>query len=128
MAWTYIQISGALADPSGKVVAHGYSGLEECKNNPKYQCVKGKGPLPVGDYAIGVPYTSPHTGPFTIPLEPINGTDTCGRGDFKIHGDSISSPGTASHGCIIQQRPIRELVDASDDKVLKVISGMGETT
>ena len=64
---------------------------------------------------------SPNTGPFTILLEPAPGTDTLGRSAFRIHGDSVRAPGTASHGCIILPRAIRDHIWRSGDRDLEVV-------
>lgn len=120
--WTYDQSTGALSR-AGKIVAHGYSGADLGKNNPAMQAAKGIGPLPRGRWMIvGTPYTSGNTGPYTMALRAETGTDTCGRGDFRIHGDSIAHPGTASHGCIILPRAVRGAIWASGDRDLEVVA------
>jgi hypothetical protein len=100
--------------------AEGYAGHGLGKNNPEMEHVKNIGPLPKGKYLIGKPYDSPNTGPFTLPLIPDPSNKMYGRGDFKIHGDSINAPGTASHGCIILPRNIRMQINQSPDKYLIV--------
>ena len=65
--------------------------------------------------------TGASTGPFTLVLAPAPGTETHGRSAFRIHGDSIRLPGTASHGCIILPRPVREAIWASGDRDLEVV-------
>jgi len=47
-----------------------------------------------------------------------------GRSNFLIHGDSVVHPGTASEGCIIAARYIREDIAKSPVKVLAVVSGV----
>jgi hypothetical protein len=54
-------------------------------------------------------------------LIPKEGTDTFGRSGFLIHGDSVAMPGTASHGCIILSRDLREQISASGDNQLEVV-------
>lgn len=105
-----------------KLVAVGYSGFGDWKNNPEAQKMKGLGPIPCGQYHIGAAYDSPNTGPMTLPLEALPGTDTFGRGDFKIHGDSRIHPGAASHGCIILPRNVREWVNKGEQKTLEVFT------
>ena len=104
-----------------KMLGQGYSGNGKGKNNPDYESVENVGPLPKGDYDIGEPYFSAHTGPFTLPLIPYPTNNMFGRSDFKIHGDSIKMPGTASNGCIILPREVRESINNNVDKLLKVI-------
>jgi hypothetical protein len=54
-------------------------------------------------------------------LLPCDGTDTLGRAGFLIHGDSVKAPGTASHGCIILPRAIRDRIAVSEDTRLCVV-------
>jgi hypothetical protein len=54
-------------------------------------------------------------------LTPEPGTDTLGRDGFLIHGDSVENPGTASHGCIILPRAVRDQISASGDKQIQVV-------
>jgi hypothetical protein len=97
----------------------GYSGYDEGKNNPDMQNVKSVGPIPRGIYTIGRSYDSKNTGPLTIMLSPHPDNDMFGRGDFRIHGDSIKKPGTASHGCIIAPRNVREnIINGTDKKLI----------
>ena len=120
--WTYSQSTGVLTDPLGTRTATGYSGKGDGKNNPAMQDVKAVGPIPRGKWLItGKPYDSARVGPYALVLEPMAGTITFGRGDFRIHGDSKSNPGTASNGCIILSRTIRALIYNSGDKVVQVV-------
>lgn len=121
MTWLWDQSSGELSH-DGKPVATGYSGAGEGKNSPDMQAAVGVGPIPRGEWTIeGVENGGP-TGPFTLILAPKPGTDTCGRSAFRIHGDSIAQPGTASHGCIILARPVREAIWQSGDTDLEVVA------
>jgi hypothetical protein len=106
----------------GKVVGSGYAGHDWGKNNPAAEAAPGIGPVPRGHWAIGAPRNSPNTGPYTLTLDPKPGTDTHGRSAFRIHGDSVKAPGTASHGCIILPRSVRELIWNSGDHDLEVIA------
>jgi hypothetical protein len=119
--WTYSQSTGAIANAKGEVIAHGYSGYLQGKNNPALQGVRNLGPIPVGKWRMANVINSPHTGPFTIILEPASNTETFGRSAFRIHGDSIKDPGSASHGCIIAPRPTRETMWHSQDREVEVV-------
>jgi hypothetical protein len=120
MSWVWSQSAGTISH-DGSVVGHGYSGADLGKNNPGMEDAVGVGPIPTGLWDMtGIESNGP-TGPFTIILVPEPGTDTCGRSAFRIHGDSINSPGTASHGCIILARPIREQIWNSGDHALEVV-------
>lgn len=134
MTWLYSQITGELGriikpvpdSGSGlKIydrVARGYAGRDEHKNNPNSQSIKSKGPLPCGLYYIGQPYNSKTRGPYVLRLDPDPSNNMFGRSAFLIHGDSIKLPGTASNGCIIMWRSVREVVSESRDRELIVVS------
>jgi hypothetical protein len=121
MTWVYKQSTGALLR-LGQTVGMGYSGNGAGKNNPAMQNVPNVGPIPEGRYTINDPIDSPKVGPYALPLDPMAGTNTFGRSDFLIHGDSIVHPGEASEGCIILLRSVRQEIIASDDRDLDVIA------
>ncbi len=116
--WTYSQTTGELKDARGNVVATGYSGFGEGKNNPKMQKVIGTGPIPIGLWRIGKPYDSDKVGPYALPLTPAAGTNTWGRSAFRMHGDNKTH--TASHGCLIMPPAVRRKVYESGDLELQV--------
>ena len=119
--WTWDQSAGAMSR-AGKVLCHGYAGHDWGKNNPDAECVQGIGPLPRGKYKMtALRLTGASTGPYTIVLEQVEG-DSHGRSAFRIHGDSIKLPGTASHGCIILPRVYRRQIWESGDHDLEVIA------
>lgn len=118
--WTWDQRAGILSR-NGTNISKGYSGLDYGKNNPDKQNVPGIGPIPQGEWSMIGCGDNPHTGPCSIVLSPNAGTNTYGRSAFLIHGDSLSNPGEASHGCIILPRIIREEIWASNDHTLNVI-------
>jgi len=119
--WTFAQKSGALLQ-DGRQVGTGYSGFDEGKNNPAMQAVANMGPIPQGEWSIiGPPVNTAGHGPYVLELRPSPDTNTFGRSGFLMHGDSVNSPGCASHGCIIMPRAIRELVWSSGDSDLEVV-------
>lgn len=122
--WCYSQASGNLYDPSGVIIATGYSGNGAHKNDPASNCVKDQGPIPRGSYGILKPEDSLKHGPYAMELFPDVNNNMCGRDGFMIHGDSIEHPGLASDGCVILPRPIREGIWQSGDHILKVIAGL----
>lgn len=83
--------------------------------------VENVGPIPKGIYDIGAPNHTTSHGPFVMALSPAAGTDTFGRSGFLIHGDAIADPGTASHGCIILARDLRDRISASGDGQIEVV-------
>jgi hypothetical protein len=122
--WTYVQSTGDLQQ-DGTKIATGYSGFDNGKNNPSMQAVPNVGPIPQGDWTIvGPPANTPDHGPFVLRLEPAARTNTFGRSGFLMHGDSIESPGCASHGCVIMPRPVREQVWNSGDTDLEVVPAL----
>jgi hypothetical protein len=118
---TYEQQTGRFYSDSGWLFGTGFAGNGEGKNNPSMQHIKNKGPLPCGSYKIGKPYDSPHTGPFTIPLEPFPENEMYGRSDFKIHGINARNPEMSSEGRICLPFKSRKEIAASTDKTLQVI-------
>jgi hypothetical protein len=115
--WRYEVSTGRL----WHLVGTGYSGAEEAKNQADLESVRNRGPIPRGKWKMTEKYDSPNRGPLCIRLEPAYGTDAYGRSAFLIHGDSIKAPGTASEGCIIMPRNVREAVWASGDRDLEVV-------
>lgn len=126
--WTYVQRSGHLLH-NGELVGSGYSGFEQGKNDPAWQDVIGVGPIPSGYYTIGRPtcveVPGPH-GPFVLPLTPDPKNEMHGRAGFLIHGDAILHAGSASHGCIILQRTIRNTIAGSGDASLAVVPDLSD--
>ena len=125
--WTYNQRSGELFKSDGELVAAGYSGFPpDGKNNPSAQAEPNIGPIPCGMYTIGLPECvntpGPH-GPFVLPLTPDPSNEMFGRSGFLCHGDSIAHAGSASHGCLIFPRQIREAIAGSGDDRLRVVAG-----
>lgn len=121
---TYEQSSGNIFDPSGAMLGVCYAG-GNCGNNPEgvndpqYQTVHQIGPLPVGLYTLGTPEDSPKLGPFAIPLIPDPANIMFGRSGFYCHGDNAQMNQSASEGCIVADRAIREVVATWD--AIKVV-------
>lgn len=116
---TYFQSSGQLMEDM-ELLATGYSGAGEGKNNPSKDHIPFVGPIPVGLWDIGEVYTSKTKGPRVITLTPHD-HNAKGRKYFRIHGDSRRSPGRASQGCIILSRSARELIIELGYKKLLVL-------
>jgi hypothetical protein len=123
--WIWKQDEGELWRDSA-MVSKGYSGKGRGVNNPALQNVRGVGPIPKGDWRIMNVYNSKNVGPFVLTLWRKDSKlddydDTTGRSAFRIHGDSIRAPGTASKGCIILPRQVRERIWKSGDRDLRVV-------
>ena len=54
-------------------------------------------------------------------LDPQPGTQTFGRDLFRVHGDSTAHPGTASEGCVILPRNVRDQMAHSASRTLRVV-------
>lgn len=106
----------------GVPLGAGYSGQPECKNDPSKCSVRNHGPIPPGFYSIGDPVDTEKHGPFVLPLAPHADNEMYGRSAFLIHGDSVAHPGTASQGCIIMPRAVRETVHRLGDRDLEVVA------
>lgn len=89
------------------------------------QTVHNVGPIPAGNYFIQKPEDTVTHGPYVLPLVPYSSNEMFGRSGFLIHGDSVVNPGTASEGCIILSRDVREKIWASTDHGLTVIAFQG---
>lgn len=124
--WVFEQSTGKMHDASGKVLAQGYSGRGEGKNNPAMQTVPCVGPIPIGTYTIAAPRDGTGHGPYAMRLSPDETNQMFGRAGFMIHGDNVHAPGTASEGCIILPRDAREQLWKSGDFRLEVIWGEQE--
>lgn len=122
MAWQYQQSTGYLKNAAGMLLTTGYSGNGTGKNKPALQGEKCVGPIPCGTYTIDAPIDTTEHGPYGLPLipEPTNVME--GRSGFLIHGDSKSSPGCASEGCIIASPLARKAIWSSTDHRLQVIA------
>ena len=119
--WIYSQIDGKLYNSEGSLIAVGYAGNGEGKNNPSMEGFRNTGPLPVGLYRMGAAINHPKLGPISIPLIPDAGNCMYGRSDFLAHGDSLEHPGEASLGCIILNRVARGLLSKTADRWLMVV-------
>jgi len=123
--WSYVVASGNLSH-DGTFVGTGYSGHNDGTqngiNNSDLEQVHDIGPVPRGNWTISPFFDSTEgKGPIVARLDPNPGTDVFGRAGFMIHGDNAEGARTASHGCIILARPIRQQIQASGDTDLEVV-------
>lgn len=119
--WTYSQSMGVIRD-GNKLEGEGYSGHDGGLNNGDMESIPDIGPIPRGRWEITHWY--PHyegKGPIVGRLAPI-GHDAHGRAGFLIHGDNRETNHSASHGCIVAARSIREAWRDSGDPDLEVIA------
>lgn len=115
--WSYSQSTGQLSR-DGNIVATGYSGRAEGRNNSTMQDRHNVGPIPRGVYSISDPFDTETHGPFVLRLTPDVGNEMFGRSGFLMHGDNAAHD--ASEGCIIMPRDVREAVAASGEKQIEV--------
>lgn len=119
MAWTYNVVLKTFKHNGQYKFRALYAGAPGYKDNPGYECLKDKGPLPRGKYRMAGPIAHhPVAGRYVIRLTPCSGKAMCGRDGFLIHGDN--GKGTASHGCIVLHPKHRENIIKSGDKELIV--------
>lgn len=120
MTW-YYSVHGGTVSHNDLDKGHGYSGIGPGLNNHNFQADHDIGPIPQGKWKIGTAFDHPHLGPCVMHLNPEEGTETFGRSGFFIHGDNSKHNHTASHGCIVLDPQLRELISKSTDRVLEVI-------
>lgn len=115
MEFVYEQSSGCLylrdTEDVRALVGIGYSGKGESQNNPAHEDKPGLGPVPRGVWKLASPIQHPTLGPVAIRLAPI--TYKGARTAFLIHGDNARGDGSASRGCIILSRVVRDFIAGS---------------
>jgi hypothetical protein len=100
-----------------------YSGAPGFVDDPSAEGIKACGPIPEGQWGIGAMVADGgKLGPNVLPLTPLSGTVTYGRGGFWIHGDNAEHDESASEGCIIVGPAIREAIDADPERILQVVA------
>ena len=127
MTWDFHQSTGAINRPDGTLADTAYSGgdaglFPEGINNPAFEAIQNKGPLPQGFYTIGEPIDHTRLGPFAMPLTPDMDNEMYGRGGFYIHGDNERMNRSGSDGCIVVDPQTRHEIWGSDDHRLQVIA------
>ncbi|MFT4091330.1 MAG: hypothetical protein QM645_11400 [Asticcacaulis sp.] len=120
-SYIYKQATGEFLRPDGKVLAVGYAGYQDGVNNPALEASRAVGPIPRGPWSIGLtPLKYTTVGPVALPLEPL-GHSAHGRTLFRIHGDNTRGDRSASRGCIILPRSIRDHITKAGVTRLLVI-------
>jgi hypothetical protein len=121
--WQYEQSTGNLSH-NGVLVGTGYSGNGPALDNPDLDNEQDHGPIPKGTYTIGPFFDDPPSptskGPVVAHLYPDTSNQMYGRSGFMIHGDNRAMNHTASDGCIILAKVIREQIASSGDVNLAV--------
>jgi len=110
-AWKYHSDTGLIESPTGFKLGDGYSGNGAGLNNPAMESAPMHGPIPRGAWTIGTFHDDPGgKGPVVAHLTPCVDTHTFGRSGFMIHGDNQALNHTASEGCIVAPRFIRDQI------------------
>jgi len=120
LGWKYSQSTGTLSH-GGEPVGRGYAGHGQGYNNPKLEMVHNLGPIPKGVWEIGIWFDDHHLGVCVAALRPTD-QEVYGRGGFFIHGDNKLMNNTASDGCIILSRQLREAIKASNEHYIEVVN------
>jgi hypothetical protein len=112
-AWKYHSDTGVLESPTGFKLGDGYSGNGAGLNNPAMENDPDVGPIPRGSWTINPFFDDPDgKGPVVAHLTPADSTETFGRAGFMIHGDNSALNHSASEGCIVAPRFIRDQIAA----------------
>lgn len=109
---------------SVRLIATGYAGAPGFVNDPYADHIRSRGPIPKGLYRI-VPREHPRFAPPALFLAPEPGNAMHGRSGFYIHGDNARGDQSASSGCIILPKGVRERISylIDWDATLEVVSG-----
>jgi hypothetical protein len=131
LCWEYSQGGGTLHkvdDDTGQrdlVASDGYAGHGPGVNNPDLQDEQGVGPIPRGDYTIENQRDNTTGAGLRLPgsmrLTPSSRNNMHGRAGFLIHGDNSRGDRSASQGCIVFNRAVRNQIANSGDDCLKVV-------
>ena len=130
MTLIYSQSKGSMCDATDeknpRILGRGYSGHPPFVNDPCAEALKARGPIPRGKYRVSHPWNHVRLGSVAMFLEPVDPAAMKGRSGFFIHGDNSYGNNTASHGCIILSRKIRDEIAtlrsvAKGDLILEVI-------
>jgi hypothetical protein len=121
MPWTFKVAAGEIWR-NGKLMAKGvYSGHGDAINDSSKEAMPAHGPIPRGRWLMDGVYNSAKVGPFAIILDPAPGTNAFGRSGFRVHGDNAKGDQSASEGCVIVPRNIRDDMWQLKDHVLDVV-------
>lgn len=108
-------VLASIADADGAptvTLGRAYAGNGPGLNNPECEAVRALGPLPRGSYRMHGPMDHPRLGPCVFYLEPLKPKEMFGRSGFFIHGDNALRNFSASAGCIVAERVVRNRLKA----------------
>lgn len=114
-AFYYEQGTGTLLLGNGGYLvpfAVGYAGAPGYINSPAHEHIASKGPLPRGEYEMWVHKHPRFAAPAIMLKQGKPETSWHGRSGFWIHGDNAKGDRSASSGCIILGKPVRDAIAA----------------
>lgn len=98
------------------LIGRGYSGKGSARNDPEREREHATGPIPRGVWRVSTSLHHSRLGPVVFPLSygetAKEASEPFKRSGFFIHGDNAAGNGTASTGCIILPRHVREFISA----------------
>ena len=109
MNLNWSQSRGSMTTDDGRLIAVGFAGNHDGRNNPDMQSVHDVGPLPQGVYRVGAWGPHAELGQLSAPLTQIAG-ETYGRSGFYIHGPGGADPSQCSKGCVVIEHSQRLVV------------------
>lgn len=115
--WLRDEGSQEKATPLGR----GYAGHPPHVNATDAEALVARGPVPRGGYKLVGPFNHVRLGPVVFYMEPDKGNQMFGRSGFFVHGDNQFGNQTASHGCIILSRAVRERMQTEGVRRLVVV-------
>jgi RHS repeat-associated protein len=128
--WVYSQSTGQTTQVvNGQTVAGqggtGYAGHGAGVNNSAAQNQPNVGPIPQGTYTIEAQQNNvTNSGTRLVQsmrLTPDSNNTMFGRAGFLIHGDNARGNQSASEGCPILNRAVRNQMSNSGDNILRVV-------
>ena len=128
--WVWSQSTGQLTQVvNGQTVqgqgGTGYAGHGDGINNSALQNKGDTGPIPQGRYTIGNQQDNvTNTGTRlaqSMRLIPDANNNMFGRNGFIIHGDNTQGNQSASAGCPVINRSVRNQISNSGDNILRVV-------
>lgn len=125
--FVYAQSTGRLwlrdeqSQEKAESVGRGYSGHPPYVNETDAEALVARGPIPRGSYRIVGPFNHVRLGPVCFFLDPAKGNTMFGRSGFFIHGDNEYGNSSASHGCVVLSRAIRERIATTPVRTFVVV-------
>jgi hypothetical protein len=103
-------------------VGYGFSGQGFGYNNPSMEYAENVGPIPSGFYSFGFGRKW-HGMTDVMPITPVLAFQFGRPGGYLFHGANRdpAKAATSSQGCIILSKQLRESINRSSDRCLRVV-------